>query len=176
MEYKERRVILIIADISGYTRFMMSNKTTLVHSQVIITELTKTIIKQIEIPLEVSKLEGDAVFLYAVKGESESAWEEIKKEIGEKLLRFLEVFSEKVVELSESNICDCNACNNINKLRLKIVVHSGEALFYRIDRFYELSGMDVIIVHRLLKNSVKSDQYLLMTEPAYTEIEFPEEI
>ena len=174
MESQKEKVILIIADISGYTRFMMSNKTTLVHSQVIITELTKTIIKQVEIPLIVSKLEGDAVLTYAVK-ENDSSWEDVRKIIGEKLIKFFDVFSEKIVELSESNTCNCNACNNVDKLKIKIVVHSGEALLYQIGKFYELSGVDVIIVHRLLKNSVQSDQYILMTEQAFNNIKFPGE-
>jgi hypothetical protein len=54
-----------------------------------------------------------------------------------------------------------------------VVVHSGEALFYQIHRFNELSGTDVILVHRLLKNSEATDEYLMLTEQAYTEIEFP---
>lgn len=60
---KEQKVILIITDISGYTRFMLSNRQSLRHGQIIITELTKEIIPQVDIPLEISKLEGDAVFL-----------------------------------------------------------------------------------------------------------------
>ena len=54
------------------------------------------------------------------------------------------------------------AIEHIEKLRLKLVVHSGEALFHQILGFQELAGVDVIIVHRLLKNSVEADQYLLM--------------
>ncbi|HDY90024.1 MAG TPA: DUF2652 domain-containing protein [bacterium] len=175
MKSKEEKVVLIIADISGYTHFMITNKTTLIHSQVIITELIKTIIKQVKIPLKVSKLEGDAVFTYAVREEDEPSWKYAKNQIGEKLIKFFDMFSEKILELSESNICDCNACNNIDKLKIKIIVHSGEALLYQIDKFYELSGVDVIIVHRLLKNSVQSNQYILITESAYNEIEFPGE-
>ncbi len=38
-------VLLIIADISGYTRYMTANAKTLAHSQTIITELFKTIQK-----------------------------------------------------------------------------------------------------------------------------------
>lgn len=176
METNERKVILIIADIRGYTRFVVSNRTSLTHSQVIITELTKAIIRQVEMPLEVSKLEGDTVFLYAIKQEGESSWIDVKKKIGAKLIKFFEAFSEKVVELAESNICLCHACRNIDKLKLKIVAHSGEALFYRTDKFFTLSGVDVITVHRLLKNSVEGDQYILMTEPAYRNLEFPDQI
>jgi hypothetical protein len=125
----------------------------------------------------VYKLEGDAVFLYAVKEESKASWEAIvKKKIGDKVIKSFEVFSEKIVELSESNICRCDACNNIDKLKLKIIIHSGKALFYKIDKFNELSGVDLIVATRLLKNSVKSDQYILMTAPAYGDLEFPENI
>jgi hypothetical protein len=61
----------------------------------------------------------------------------------------------------------------VRALRLKVVVHSGEALFYQIHHFNELSGTDVILVHRLLKNSEAADEYLLLTEPAYTDVDFP---
>ena len=87
MEPDKRKVILIITDISGYTRFMITNKDSLVHSQVILTELTKAIIKQVEIPLKISKLEGDAIFCYALKDDGESPWQEVKKKIGEKLFK-----------------------------------------------------------------------------------------
>ena len=173
MAQEVQKVILILADISGYTRFMTQNKTTLVHSQVIITELIKAIVKQVEIPLVVSELEGDAVFIYGVKETDEAAWQADKKRIGVKLFAFFEAFVEKLLELSQSNICECNACKSVERLKLKIIVHSGEAVFTKIGRLYGLSGVDVIIAHRLLKNSVESDQYILMTEEAYRDIEFP---
>jgi hypothetical protein len=40
----------------------------------------------------------------------------------------------------------------------------------------ELAGVDVILVHRLLKNSVNAEQYLLLTETARRDVEFPEQI
>jgi hypothetical protein len=36
----------------------------------------------------------------------------------------------------------------------------------------ELAGVDVILVHRLLKNSVAADQYLLLTESAHRDLDF----
>ena len=59
---------------------------------------------------------------------------------------------------------------------MKIIVHSGAVLFHRVLQFNELAGTDVIIVHRLLKNSVQAEQYLLLTETARRELEFPEKI
>ena len=67
-------------------------------------------------------------------------------------------------------------CKNFDQLKLKIVVHSGEALFHQIGGFPDISSVDVILVHRLLKNSIKSDEYVLMTEAAYRDISFPHDI
>jgi hypothetical protein len=167
-------VLLIIADISGYTRYMTANAKTLSHSQVIITELVEAIIHEIELPLEVAKLEGDAVFLFCRKRASDHKWDDTRRVVAGKLLTFFRKFSAKVVELSESTTCTCNACTHIERLRLKVIVHSGEALFHHVFNFLELAGVDVILVHRLLKNSVAANQYLLMTESAVRDLEFPE--
>ena len=166
-------VILIIADISGYTRYMTANAKTLAHSQTIITELVKTIVRQVELPLEVAKVEGDAVFLYARKQGGSEPWANTRKVLGQKLLTFFDVFVTKASQLSHSTTCSCHACAHIEKLRLKLVVHSGEALFHQVLQFQELAGVDVIIVHRLLKNSIAGDHYLLMTEPAAKDLELP---
>lgn len=168
-----KRVFLIITDISGYTKFMVSTDMEIEHSQHVISELIQSIIRQIEIPLEVSKLEGDAVFLYAKKEGHDFTWDEISKIIGEKLILFFDVFHDKLMELGNHTSCPCGACSNLDALKLKIVVHCGEALFYQIHEFDELSGGDVILVHRLLKNSAAHDEYILMTEPAWSDIEFP---
>lgn len=173
MAEQPKPVVLILADISGYTRFMSLNAKTLVHTQSIITELMSVIIRQIELPLEVAKLEGDAVFLYCLKNEDGVGWREKKRIIGQKLVGFFDVFSRRVTELSQSTLCRCDACQSINELQLKLVVHSGEALFHQVGQFRELAGIDVIRVHRLLKNSVPAREYILMTEPAYHDIEFP---
>jgi len=174
--HKPEPVLLIIADISGYTRFMTANAKTLAHSQTIITELVMAIVRQVELPLEVAKLEGDAVFLYCRKESGCVPWPEAKRLIGAKLLTFFRLFGEKVAELSQSTTCSCNACTHIERLRLKVIVHSGEALFHHVFQFLELAGVDVIIAHRLLKNSVMADQYLLMTAAARGDVQFPEQV
>ena len=169
-------VLLIIADISGYTRYMTANAKTLAHSQTIITELVQAIVRRVEMPMEIAKLEGDAVFLFSRRPKDASRAAETRAEISLKLLDFFEFFRERLGELGRSNTCTCHACAHLEKLRLKVVVHSGEALFHRVLHFNELAGVDVIIVHRLLKNSVKAEEYLLLTEAAANELKFPETI
>ncbi len=166
-------VLLIIADISGYTRYMTANAKTLAHSQTLITELFNTLLQQIELPLEVVELEGDAVFMVCRK-RNHSPWSESKRLVGDKLLTCFRLFREKIVELSRSTTCACHACAHIETLRLKIIIHSGEAVFYRVLNFVKPAGADVILVHRLLKNSVAAREYLLLTEAARQELQFPE--
>lgn len=50
---------------------------------------------------------------------------------------------------------------------MKVIVHSGRAVFNTVGGLSQVSGTDVILAHRLLKNSVPTHEYLLMTETAY---------
>lgn len=145
-----KSVILLIADISGYTQFMLSHQKALVHSQMVVSELINMIVQSAEPSLEVAKLEGDAVFMFPVKEYTETSWEATEPRISEWLLRVFELFNNKIAELRAYSICKCDACANIDQLRLKVIVHSGETMFHKIGTFYELAGVDVITVHRLL--------------------------
>jgi arsenite methyltransferase len=170
MALREEKVVLLIADISGYTDFMLANEKSLEHSHIIISELIQTILNEVALPLTLAKLEGDAVFLYAVKDEAFAARAE---DLGARVLRFFNVFSSKVAELTLSSFCKCGACTNIEKLKLKVVVHSGRCAFYQIASLTELAGVDVIVVHRLLKNSVGLGEYVLLTEAAQLDLKLP---
>lgn len=57
----------------------------------------------------------------------------------------------------------CNACTLVPRLDLKFVAHHGSVVRQRVAGFQELAGSDVVVVHRLLKNTV-SEQLGL---PAY---------
>src|SRR5665213_1631600 len=98
-------MMFIIADISGYTRYMTANAKSLAHSQTIITELIKAVINQIELPLEIAKLEGDAVFLFCRKQNPAQPWPEARQRIGRNLLTLFDMFSQKIGELSRSTHC-----------------------------------------------------------------------
>src|ERR1051326_8073236 len=170
MALREEKVMLLIADISGYTDFMLANEKSLEHSHIIIGELIETILNEVELPLTLAKLEGDAIFLYAVKDDS---FAQRAHDLGERVLRFFHAFANKVAELTLSSFCKCGACTNIEKLKLKAVVHSGRCTFCQIANLTELSGVDVIVVHRLLKNTVGLKEYVLLTETAQQDLQLP---
>jgi protein-L-isoaspartate O-methyltransferase len=166
----EKDVVFFIADISGYTRFIVSNEKEMVHSQIIVRDLINTIISEIKVPMQVIRLEGDAIFLYVDKGDPLVRWELVRATLLDTLITLFRVFSNKISELTIHKICNCNACSNVDQLKLKIVAHSGKTMFFNINDILELSGTAPILIHRLLKNSVTADEYVLMTESAFEDL------
>jgi 2-polyprenyl-3-methyl-5-hydroxy-6-metoxy-1,4-benzoquinol methylase len=84
-----------------------------------------------------------------------------------------QVFGERLAEIGAYSVCKCDACVEVGDLKLKIIVHSGEALLTHVGEYPTLSGVDVITLHRLAKNSVPEDQYVLMTEDAFNDLQLP---
>jgi len=168
---EEEDALIVLADISGYTAFLRENRMALAHASVIVRDLISTIVDVIEAPLEVNEIEGDAVLLFALKeGKSEEEWEECKKHLGKTLTELIKAFHSRVDEHIALNMCSCNVCANIPNLELKIVAHSGKVVCYRVGQFKKLTGFDVIVAHRLLKNNVGSNRYILLTEPARDDV------
>ncbi|MDA1076697.1 MAG: DUF2652 domain-containing protein [Proteobacteria bacterium] len=164
---QQDNLIIILADISGYTRFMVENRTSAVHGQICINSLIEAILEQVDIPLTLQEIEGDAVFLYARNPGDETLWQNLAQEISSKLLKFFDAFISATGVNIESTPCGCAICRNADKLGLKIVVHAGEAVFHELAGRPQVSGPDVILAHRLLKNSVPGNKYLLLSDPAF---------
>jgi len=68
-------------------------------------------------------------------------------------------------------MCSCDGCQQVGELTLKFVTHSGEVAFQKVKQFTELAGIDVILVHRMLKNDVPVREYVLMTHPVLEQLE-----
>jgi len=157
-----KHVALVIVDISGYTAFLRRRNLTLLHAEEIISQLLESVIDAAEYPLTLNKLEGDAAFLYAIMEED---YEKIAKDILQQIRNFFPVFQRKADELAiDASYCDCDACTHIELLRLKAFLHHGEVVIKKIRQFEELAGENVILIHRLLKNGVNKDEYILLTE------------
>jgi hypothetical protein len=165
-----QRAVLLIADISGYTRFMTKTRMSLAHAQVIITELMKALIDEVKLPLQIAEVEGDAVFVIGLEEQGDHSWERVCFATSQKIFQFFEVFRRRLQEILSSNMCRCSACDGADRLKLKMVLHVGKVVFFSVDPFYKPSGPDVILAHKLLKNSISLDEYLLMTEEAYSHL------
>lgn len=158
-----RRVALVIVDISGYTKYLTFHGAAVAHAHEIISQLIESVIDKAEHPLSLNKLEGDAVLLYAELGSDEAA---AARDIAHQVSAFFAVFHAKAQALARSRAqCPCEACQGILNLKLKAFLHAGTVAFRRIRRFEELGGPDMIVLHRLLKNSVPEREYVMMTAP-----------
>jgi hypothetical protein len=164
---QERQLVIILADISGYTRFMIENQAAAVHGQMCIKALIETMLREVDIPLRLQEIEGDALFLYAAHPGEDAGWQDVLAQVRTKLPRFFEAFFAFFVPAAEATPCGCGICKNLKDLKLKVIVHVGRAVFHEIAGRPQISGTDVILAHRLLKNSQPHREYLLMTDAAY---------
>ncbi len=157
------RAVLLIADIGGYTRFMKVHRINLSHAQYVVAQLLEAVIDAAEPRFKLAKLEGDAVFFYALakKGEHDLT------SLGEQVAAIRQGFLRRRRELEIDRLCSCDGCVQASQLTLKFVSHVGEVAFQKVKKLTELAGVDVIFVHRLLKNGVPITEYVLMSEPVH---------
>ncbi len=148
--------LLFIPDISGFTKFVQT--TEVAHSQHVIAELLEVLIAANTQELKLAEIEGDALFFYK-EGEILSQ---------ERLLAQIETmftaFYSHLKMLEKNRICPCNACANAPKLKLKLVAHCGELQYLEVQGNRKPFGQEVIEAHRLLKNSIDSENYALVSK------------
>ena len=136
-----------MADISGYTAFLVGNE--LEHGQGIIEDLTRCMLAELGPPMKLVKLEGDAAFCCAPDGAFQSA-----ERVLETIERCYCAFSEHKADMQRATTCTCAACANISGLDLKFLAHYGSFVMNAVGGVEDLAGPDVILIHRLLKNTV----------------------
>ena len=156
------QTLLVIADIGGYTRFMKVHRINLAHAQHIVAQLLEAVIDGAGRKLKLAKLEGDAAFFYANGMEP--------KETARTFVAIRKSFLDRRDELAINRMCSCDGCTQAGELKLKFVAHVGEVAFQKVKKFTELAGVDVILVHRLLKNSVPISEYVLMSDALHQEL------
>jgi len=155
--------LLFMPDISGFTQFV--SETEVMHSQHIVQELLEILIDSNHLNLQVSEIEGDAIFFYKPgdKPDLKSLLQQVEK--------MFTRFHAHLKLYEHQRICPCGACKNAVDLSLKIIVHFGDVTGISIKEHKKLFGKDVILIHRLLKNSLNRREYVLFTEGLVNELE-----
>lgn len=150
----------LIADISGYTRYLAGAD--LDHAPAIATDLLTRVVDAMRVLFSVDKVEGDAVFAYS----SEPGL------TGAELLDVVDgtyaAFRRRLLSVGQATSCGCPACGMVPGLDLKLIAHTGVFSRQQIAGRTELVGRDVIIAHRLLKNTLGfagvASGYVLVTD------------
>jgi uncharacterized protein YndB with AHSA1/START domain len=140
----------VIADISGYTKFLAGVE--LDHAQDIIADVMDTLLKRLRPPFRLAKFEGDAAFVYAVTDKIDGSM------LQDAIESAYFAFRKRLRNIKQSSTCTCKACARMQDLDLKFVAHHGQFIKQKMGGREELAGSDVIVVHRFLKNSV-SDRF-----------------
>lgn len=141
---------LVIADISGYTGYLAGVE--LDHAQDILADLIDRVVKSLRPPFRLAKLEGDAAFVYAPAPKVDGSL------LQDTIESTYFAFRGRQRDIKQATRCECDACRLIPSLDLKFVVHHGAVARQKMAGREELVGRDVILIHRLLKNS--ADQKL----------------
>jgi len=113
-----------------------------------------------------AKLEGDAAFCVSTSIPNADATMAA-------LYGCYDAFRRHLRDAQHLTTCTCAACSQMSSLDLKVVVHAGEYVNQRVAGRVEVAGSDVIVVHRLLKNSVAKRGYALVTDAAARATELP---
>ena len=156
-----RQGCLVLADISGYSAYLAGVE--LEHSHDILADLLGVVADGLCPPLRLAKLEGDAVFCVTPPG---GAFD------GPTLLAALEstyvAFARRRRTVALSSSCTCDACRRTPDLDLKFLAHHGSFVEHEVAGSRELVGSDVVLAHRLLKNTVAETHglrgYALLTD------------
>ncbi|MGA0557650.1 DUF2652 domain-containing protein [Larkinella sp. VNQ87] len=148
MDSTNTKGTVLIVDISGYTKFI--NNIDIQNGVQIVRTLLNTIIKQDRLSLSIAEIEGDAVLFY-----------KLGKPFPIQLLmaEFYSMFNafKTEIDLLEKQF------PALKDLSLKAVTHYGSIEQYTIGGFQKLYGKVLVDAHRLLKNSIPTDTYVMIT-------------
>ena len=154
------RALLLIADMGGYTDYMRTHRMSLAHAEVNTGRLLERVIDAVP-GFELVEIEGDAAFLSRPADglDGEAAVTEVLR-AAVAMHRAFHVERQYVAR----NLCPCAGCKEAGALTLKFVAHVGEVATQTIRDRRKLVGIDVILVHRLLKNPVALREYVVLSD------------
>ena len=159
--------LIFIPDISGFTKFV--NETGLQLSRNLIADLLEIIIEANILEMTLAEIQGDAVLFYRL-GNPPSV-QEVVNQCKQIFLDFQNYL--KIVERDTGS--ELGASLSDSNLTLKFVVHYGLLSVTNIRDHIKLMGKEMIIAHRLLKNNIAGDEYVLLSE-AYLQTQPAESI
>ncbi|TGE21679.1 DUF2652 domain-containing protein [Hymenobacter aquaticus] len=148
--------LLFIPDISGFTRFIQESGSVLAPQ--LIADLLEILVEANTLSMEVSEIQGDAILFYRL-GPPPSVQEVVTQ------CRRIFLDFQNYLRLMERDLdSELSAALRSHDLTIKIIVHFGKVSVAQIRQFTKLMGRDVIVVHRLLKNNVTGNEYVLLSD------------
>ncbi len=156
---KIQKGCILLADISGYTKLVTS--LSLEHSRNVVNTIFKKMYNATVKDYEVKEIEGDAIFALCVSKDRQKMFFSTLKQIEKYADAFYSVRDSLIKSPPD---CKCEFCSHVDRMSIKFIGHYGEFTLDQIGPIKSIVGRDVVLAHRLLKNSVKGKSYILLTE------------
>lgn len=165
---------LLLADISGYTRFMagveeehgIDFSAGIPAAYGVLADLLDAVVEGVKPDLALVKLEGDAVFAAAPAPGLDGQGDRVMETIRVTYRSFIDARTRAI----PSNDHVCVACPAVAHLDLKVILHRGQTVRQSVGAGSDLLGPAVTVAHRLLKNTIRdrigARPYLFMTDAA----------
>src|SRR5437763_14308040 len=150
--------LLMIAATAAYTKFMKFHYMSLVHAQETVAKLLEAIIDAVP-KLRLAKLEGDAAFFYR-QGDAYGRFD--PSLVAAQASAIYQAFHARAADLRTNTLCPCDGCLQAGDLKIKLVGHVGTVALQKVKKLTELAGVDVIVVHRMLKYYVHVEVYMFV--------------
>jgi class 3 adenylate cyclase len=148
---------ILLADISGYTRFLEEVQTAhrddafadgrIPPAYAMMAGLLEGIAETVEPPFTVLKFEGDAVFAVAADAEMPGG-----DGIVDCVRHCYADFMGRRAAAGAIWTCTCDACSRSETLDLKFILHHGEFFVQQVGAHTDAVGPEINVAHRLLKN------------------------
>lgn len=148
--------LMCLPDLTGFTKFI--SDADINFSGKVIPTILKSIINGNRSEFKVGEVEGDAILFYTFEPFPSL------QQLYDQSLHFFTTFQEGLKEIEKEYPDEYRKYLSAGKLGLKVVLHSGLTTDEKIETRTKLIGEDVIIAHRLLKNSVSENEYILLSE------------
>jgi hypothetical protein len=158
-----RRELMLIADIGGYTDYMQFHRSVLGHAEAATTRMLERVVDAAR-GFDLIDIEGDAAFL-SRDVDGMDGGDTLQVVVGATVALHRAFHAER--RLIQLNMCPCGSCKKTGALKLKFVAHVGEVATQTIKRRKSIVGLDVIHVHRLLKNPVEIPEYVLVSDELF---------
>ncbi|MBK0384178.1 DUF2652 domain-containing protein [Pedobacter sp. SD-b] len=149
-------VFFCIPDLTGFTRFMTSTDPEFANK--VITALLNKVIAANILEMNVAEIEGDAIFFYRT-GRLPAVGK-----IAKQCTVIFETFNDVIASFEKNDNKNYEKYLAKNQLGIKIIIHYGHINITKIQGRVKLLGEDVILVHKLLKNSIAVPCYILLTD------------
>lgn len=151
-----------VPDITGFTKFIAT--TDINFSKEVIPALLRKLIDTNILKMKIGEIEGDAIFFYKT-GRLPAV-----NRVASQCKALYQTFSKFISSVKEDDPENYAKYLADSQLGLKIIIHYGRISTANIKGRTKLLGEDVIIAHKLLKNTIPDYNYVLLTEKYLSKI------